>query len=201
MNILEEIYNKVKDKDDFAKTSPRCANMFEEGVTNVCVFVSVSIDCLTRYNPYESKSLAVTLKVEKDGLVENWLEMKKSSIEGAGFGGFALRDFSPKEFITVYLGEKIDYTYMYKYLVSLPNISINNGFQEEYWLGHRMNYCSGRKKNVETRDNYILHATKKIKAGDELFWDYNRDCFCRVFKKDAFFLTQEISTFDKCSHF
>jgi len=183
MNILEEIYNKVKDKDDFAKTSQRCANMFEEGVTNFCVFVSVSIDCLTRYNPYESKSLAVTLKVEKDGLVENWLEMKKSSIEGAGFGGFALRDFSPKEFITIYLGEKIDYTYMYKYLVSLPNISINNGFQEEYWLGHRMNYCSGRKKNVETRDNYILHATKKIKAGGELFWDYNMTVFAGFLKK------------------
>jgi len=33
--------------------------------------------------------------------------MKKSSIEGAGFGVFALRDFSPNEFITIYLGEKI----------------------------------------------------------------------------------------------
>jgi hypothetical protein len=106
---------------------------------------------------------------------ENWLEMKKSSIEGAGFGVFALHDFSPKEFITIYLGEKIDFTYMYKDLMSLPNISMNNGFQEEYWLGHRMNHCSSRKKNVETRDNYILHATKKIKAGDELFWDYNHD--------------------------
>jgi hypothetical protein len=89
---------------------------------------------------------------------------------------------------------------MYKDLVSLPNISINNGFQEEYWLGHRMNHCSGRKKNVETRDNYILHPTKKIRAGDELFWDYNHDCFCRVCKKDAFFLTQELSTFAKCSN-
>jgi len=99
MNILEQIYNKVKDKHDFAKTSRRCANMFEEGVSNFCVFVSVSIDCLTRYNPYKTKSLVVTLKVEKDGVVENWLEMKKSSIKGAGFGVFALRDFSPNEFI------------------------------------------------------------------------------------------------------
>ena len=74
--------------------------------------------------------------------------MKKSSIEGAGFGVFALHDFSPKEFITIYLGEKIDFTYMYKDLMSLPNISINNGFQEEYWLGHRMNHYSSTKKNV-----------------------------------------------------
>ena len=92
--ILEEIYNKFKDKDDFAKTSQRCANMFKEGVTNIHVFVSVSIDCLTRYNPYENKSLVVTLKVEKDGVVEKWFEMKKSSIEGAGFGVFVLREFS-----------------------------------------------------------------------------------------------------------
>jgi hypothetical protein len=148
MNILEEIYNKVKDKDDFAKTSQRCANMFKEGVTDIHVFVSVSIDCLTRYNPYENKLLVVTLKVEKDGVVENLLEMKKSSIEGAGFGVLCFVNFSPKEFITVYLGEKIDYTYMYKDLVSLPNISINNGFQEEYWLGHRMNHYSSTKKNV-----------------------------------------------------
>jgi hypothetical protein len=174
--------------------------MFQEGVTDFRVFVSVSIDCLTRYNPYENKLLVVTLKVEKDCVNENWLEIKKSSIEGAGFGVFVLRDFSPKEFITVYFGEKIDYTYMYKDLMRLPNISINNGFQEEYWLGHRMNHCSGKMKNVEIRDNYVLCASKKIKAGDELFWDYNRDCFCRVCKKDAFSLTQEISTFDKCSH-
>ena len=61
MNILEQIYNKVKDKHDFAKTSQSCTNMFEEGVTNFRVFVSVSIDCLTRYNPYKNKSLVVTL--------------------------------------------------------------------------------------------------------------------------------------------
>jgi len=52
---------------------------------------------------------------------------------------------------------------MYKDIMSLPKISINNGFQEEYWLGHKMNHCSGRKKNVETRDNHVLHATKKSK--------------------------------------
>jgi hypothetical protein len=136
--------------------------------------------------------------VEKDGVVENWLEMKKSSIEGGGFGVFALCVFSPKEFIAIYLGETIDYTYMCKDIMSLSKIYINNGFQEEYWLDHRMNHCSGRKKNVETRDNHVLHATKKIKAGDELFWDYNHDCFCRVCKKYKLLLTQELPTFAKC---
>jgi hypothetical protein len=182
MNVLEEIYNKVKDKRNFAVTSQRCANLFEERVTNFCVFISVSIDCLTSYNPYDIESLVITLKVEKDGVVENWLEIKKSSVKGGGFGVFALRDFFPKDFITVYLGEKIDYTYMHKDIISLPKISINNGFHEEYWLGHRMNHCSGRKKYVETRGNHVLCTTKKIKAGDELFGDYNRDCFCSVCK-------------------
>ncbi len=171
MNVLEEIYNKVKDKGNFAVTSQRCTNMFEEGVTNFHVFISVSIDCLTGYNPYDNEPLVITFKVEKDGVMENWLEMRKSSVEGGGFGVFALCDFFPKELITVYLGEKIYYTYMYKDIISLPKISINNGFQEDYWLGHRMNHCSGRTKNVETRGNHVLCATEKNKAGDELFWD------------------------------
>jgi hypothetical protein len=157
--------------------------MFEEGVTNFCVFVSVSIDCLTRYNPYKNKSLVVTLKVEKDGVVENWLEMKKSSNKVARFGVFALHDFSPKEFITISLGEKIDYTYMYKDLLSLPNISINDGFQEEYWLGHRMNHCSGKMKNVEIRDSYVLCASKKAKQEMNYFGTTTMTVFAGFVKK------------------
>jgi len=87
---------------------------------------------------------------------------------------------------------------MYKDIISLPKISINNGFQEEYWLGHRTNHCSGRKKNVEMRGNHVLCTTKKIKEGDELFWDYNHDCFCSVCKKYELLLTQELPTIVKC---
>jgi hypothetical protein len=46
-----------------------------------------------------------------------------------------------------------------------------------------MNHCSSRKKNVEMRGNHVLHTTKKIKAGDELFWDYNLIVFA-VFAKN-----------------
>jgi len=67
--------------------------------------------------------------------VENWLEMKKSSVETGGFGVFALHDFYPKEFITVYLGEKVNYTYMYKDIVSLSKMSINNGFSRRILVG------------------------------------------------------------------
>jgi hypothetical protein len=146
--------------------------MFEEGVKIFHVFVSVSIDCMTRYNPYKNKSCSITLKVE------NWLEMKKSCVEGGGFGVFALCNFHPREFISVYLGEKINYTYMYKDIVSLTNNSKNNGFQEEYWLGHRINHCSGREKNVEMRGNYVLCTTKKIK---KLEMNYFRTTTMTVF--------------------
>jgi hypothetical protein len=60
------------------------------------VFVSISIDSMTSYNPYKNKLLVITLKVEKDGAVENWLEMKKSYVEGGGFGVFALCIFFQK---------------------------------------------------------------------------------------------------------
>jgi hypothetical protein len=142
----------------------------------------------------------MNLNVEKNGQIEKWLEMKKSSLIGGGFGVFAAREFSANEFVTVYLGKKCDVTYRFGDILALPSNFKPNGFQEEYWFGHRINHASGKKNNLVITDVNVLRATKRIKAGDELFWDYNCDCFCRVCKKDAFFLTQEIPTSNKCSH-
>jgi hypothetical protein len=86
------------------------------------------------------------LKVEYNGLVENWLEVKKSMVKDGGFGVFALHDFSPNEFGTAYLKEKIEHTYFYKDKVSLPMIWKTNGFLEEYCLGHRVNHRRGWTK-------------------------------------------------------
>jgi len=47
----------------------------------------------------------MTLNVEKNGEIEEWLEMKKSSIFAGGFGVFALR--KANEFVTVYLEKKV----------------------------------------------------------------------------------------------
>jgi hypothetical protein len=44
----------------------------------------------------------MTLNVEKNGEIEEWLEMKKSSIFAGGFGVFALHAFSVNEFVTLY---------------------------------------------------------------------------------------------------
>jgi hypothetical protein len=55
--------------------------MFIKGISNVCVYCSVSIGCLTSNEPQENESLS--------GREENWLEIKKSSIKNGGFGVFA----------------------------------------------------------------------------------------------------------------
>ncbi len=101
---------------------------------------------------------------------------------------------------SLYLGKKCDVTYRFGDILALPSNFKPNGFQEEYWFGHRINHASGKRNNLVITDLNVLRATKTIKAGDELFWDYNRDCFCRVCRKETFFLTQEMSTFSKCSH-
>jgi hypothetical protein len=101
--------------------------------------------------------------------------MKKSSVYEKGFGVFALHDFSARKYVTVYLGKKFDNTCIFGDILGLSKNFKTNGFQEEYWFGHRINHGSGRKKNLEIKGGNILRATKKIKSGEELFWDYNRD--------------------------
>jgi len=71
--------------------------------------------------------------------------------------------------------------------MSLPNISINNGFQEEYWLGHRMNHCSGKMKNVEIRQSYVLCASKKSKQEMNYFGTPTVTVFARFVKKTPSF--------------
>jgi hypothetical protein len=106
------------------------------------------------YDPCKNESLVIALKVERDGVIENWLEMRKSTIKDGGFGVFPLHDFLPKEFVTASLGQKIDYTFMYKDIVSLPKNWKTNGFQEEYSLGHWINHGIGSRRNLEMKGKY-----------------------------------------------
>jgi hypothetical protein len=75
--------------------------------------------------------------------------MKKTFIVDGGFGMFVLRAFHQNEFITAYIGKRIDYKYMYNDLVSIPTSWKTNGMQEEFWLGHRINHGGGGKNNVD----------------------------------------------------
>jgi hypothetical protein len=87
--------------------------------------------------------------LKKNGEIEKWLEMKKSSLIAGGFGVFAVHDFSANEFATVYLGNKFDLTYRFRDILALPNNFKTSSFQEEYWFGHRINH--GGKNNLEIK--------------------------------------------------
>jgi len=94
MNKLEKIYKEIKEKDNIEKTSIICSNLFIETIYDFRVFISIQIPVFTDYDPYKNESLVMTLNVEKDGQIEKWLELKKSSINDGGIGVFAAREFS-----------------------------------------------------------------------------------------------------------
>ena len=156
MNKLEKIYKEIRDKDDIERTSIICSNLFIQTDLNFRVFISIQIPVLTDYDPYKNESLVMTLNVEKNGQIEKWLELKKSSINDGGFGVFAACDFSAKEFVTVYLGKKCDLTYRFRDILALPSNFKLSSFQEECWFGHRINHGSGGKNNLEIKGVNVL---------------------------------------------
>jgi hypothetical protein len=136
---------------------------------------------------YNNDELKITLIVIFENRLTRWLSMSKSTITGAGFGVFAEKPFRKDEFITVYLGKKVDYTYMHGNVVGLPSVYEFKGIHEEYWLGHRINHGSGRKANVRIKSNLIIIALRDIEIGEELLVDYNRDVFCVKCNKEKHF--------------
>jgi len=200
MNKLEKTFDYVKGKEDIKKTSIICLSLFTKTEYDFRVFISISIPIMTRYDPYENDSLVMSLNVEENGKIEKWLEMKKNLVFEGGFGVFALRDFSTKEFVTVYLGQKIDKTYIFGDIdvLGLSKNFKTSGFQEEYWLGHRINHGSGGKNNLEIKNRTVFRATKKIKCGEELYWDYNRNCFCMNCNKWEHYFTECWIQVKKC---
>jgi len=104
--------------------------------------------------------------------------MSNSTISGAGFGVFAEKPLRTNEFITVYMGKKVDYTYIYGNVLGLPSGYEFKGIHEEYWLGHCINHGSDPKANVRIKSNLLIIALREIEIGEELFVDYNRDVSC-----------------------
>ena len=186
-NELERIYNQVRIVDDPYSTSQICANLFENNLFGFRVYCSLEISCLKNYSVYNNDELKITLIVIFENRLTRWLSMSKSTITGAGFGVFAEKPFRKNEFITVYLGKKVDYTYMHGNVVGLPSGYEFKGIHEEYWLGHRINHGSGRKANVRIKSNLIIIALRDIEIGEELLVDYNRDVFCVKCNKEKHF--------------
>ena len=69
-----------------------------------CVFKELSTRNLVLDNQYNASFFEMVLKVEFNGIVENWLCLKHSRIQNSGLGVFAQREFCEKEFVTAYLG-------------------------------------------------------------------------------------------------
>lgn len=182
-NVLQKIFFQVRIVNDHAGTSQICANMFENYFLGYRVFFSISVNCVKSYSLYENDNLVISLMIDDGKQLTRWLTMKKSNVVDAGFGVFAEKCFEPNEFITAYLGKKIDYTYMYGELVSIPTEYVFKGIHEEYWLGHRINHGSGSNVNAMINSNLVISAVRKIDVGEELLIDYHRDVYCYECKK------------------
>jgi hypothetical protein len=171
-NELERIYNPVRIVDDNYSTSQICANLFGSNLFGFRVYCSLEISCLKNYSVYNNDELKITLIDILENRLMRWLSMSKSTITGAGFGVFAEKPFRKNEFITVYMGKKVDYTYIYGNVVGLPSGYEFKGIHEEYWLGHHINHGSGPKANVRIKSNLVIIALRNIEIGEELFVDY-----------------------------
>lgn len=186
-NDLERIYYQVRVANDQFATSKICANIFDNNQFGFRVYCSLEISCLKSYNVYHNDDLKITLKVMLDNRETCWLTMRKSALVGAGFGVYAEKAFKRNEFITVYMGKKIDHTYMYGELMGIPMENDFKGIHEEYWLGHRINHGSGKNVNARINANFTITAIRNINVGEEIFIDYNRDVYCSKCKKQKLF--------------
>jgi hypothetical protein len=134
---------------------------------------------------YNNDELKITLIVIFQNRLTRWLSMSKSTITGAGFGVFAEKLCRKNEFITVYMGKKVDYTYIYGNVVGLSSGYELKGIHEEYWLRHRINHGSSPKANVRIKSDLVIIVLREIEIGEELFVDYSRDVLCVNSYKDC----------------
>jgi hypothetical protein len=145
-------------------------------------------------NVYDNPSFCSELIVSFKGREHLWLTMKASTIKYGGFGVFAAHSFVESEFVTCYLDvldlEPQDVTYTFKKINAAPELP-RGELKEDYWFGHRINHGSGDKVNVKVNQSYVIFSCKKIKSGEELFLDYNRQLYCVVCHKEADFLPKE----------
>ena len=123
-----------------------------------------------------------------------WVTVKESGLNDAGYGLFAERNFSKNDVITVYLGYHVDSDVNNPYAIDYvpkgksatgKRVSVDGGFPEyrQMYLGAHMtndpnwsvayDVRDESYYNVEFAANLELVATKDIKAGEELYVDYN----------------------------
>ena len=175
MNIIENIYDSIKHQNDIHRTTKICLS------TDAVIFKVLEFP-ITNPSLFQNENLQIKLIVKNENYYVDWILMKKSTINEAGFGLFALRYFEVDEMISVYLGEKVKVNekvdYVFKDVNGRPEYLDQNGLLKEFWLAHRINHGMYEQVNADIRTDYKIIAVKDIKKGEEIFLDYNRDVLC-----------------------
>jgi hypothetical protein len=78
MNIIENIYDSIKHWNDIHRTTKKCLTSDE--VMSIVLEFSVTNPSL-----YQNENLQIKLVVKNQNYYEDWILMKKSTINEAGF--------------------------------------------------------------------------------------------------------------------
>ncbi len=101
---------------------------------------------------------------------------------------FAQREFCEKEFVTAYLGivelNPLETEYVFQNINGKVECKFGS-LREEFWFAHRMQHGSGAAVNIKIKSDYTLIALRKIRKGEELLFDYNRDVLCLTCKTET----------------
>lgn len=125
-----------------------------------------------------------------------WIEIKPSAIQGAGWGVFALREFTKGHAIGWYHGTRRSSAIAQDETSAryqMCDINAQGGIGHPGRLGMHMlndptmNLLDGSDRNkamkmwnVELHSNYEITAKRQIRIGEELYADYNREWIMEV---------------------
>lgn len=166
--------------------------------------LQLSICQITHCDVYKNPNLQINLIVTFGRQQILWLTLSQSSIPCSGFGVFAGKDFEKNELVTVYLGTEFFDNSSSTITYALSNITVPkdptkiNGIMEEYWLAHRIQHGSGNLENVIVKKDFTVIAKRRIKKGEELFFDYRRPIICPNCKEEQDYLSCDSNDMENC---
>ena len=117
--------------------------------------------------------------------------LSRSNIKEAGFGLFALQDFTAKEYVMEYTGEviSIDESLRRNALLARFGLTYQETISQRqsldaYRRGNKARFinhnstkpnCEAKPKHVDGEARIGIYALKNIKKGEELFMNYELD--------------------------
>ncbi|HEC30390.1 MAG TPA: SET domain-containing protein [Candidatus Yonathbacteria bacterium] len=118
-----------------------------------------------------------TQKAKKTKKNKNF-DVKRSS---AGLGLFAARNFVYDDFLIEYVGEVLTPTQADdkggKYLFTINSRKVIDGTPRHNIARYINHSCKPNAEAVIEGGNIMIYATKKIKKGEELSYDYGKEYF------------------------